>query len=739
MTKIRLLFWTFGLLIICSCLSAQQPKRVYITLDVSSSMRGNKYVMANYTAQLISVFCDTQDLVSIYYLGTRYDLTGKNDYKKLHSSFDQLPAPKATYHEISDLQQFMHDYKPNGAYQDWLFIIGDGDWDWTGAKSRYDQVTKKFGQFVKNNPVQVCYLQTGDKINDDFAFTSFLQSLALPGVEIRKSDTSAKSVQENAVYFANKILGFSGKGIQVKKKDKTSIEFSSVFPLDGFLLLYQDHQGHKREIEVSSAKYADKTIPLRLKGNPTTKPLVEPGQPIMSGEIWECQHHISANGTVSLTFNQAVEIENLRLYPSVDVKPTVQPMSMRGDALEESVKNTFELCEKENKFKVKVEVTDKKGRKFPPSLMQKMTVQLNDGTQKPAANYVASDTTFVIVVPMVKDTLSYYVAVYCPDHFSRISEVHTVVKTEKCPPDVVPLVTLPTQFFSAVRFKDLLNGQAFGGVVNDTLFQHLSSYGFDIQQFQDKQLKDSTYIQLFGDSLCLIQFVNSGWCECAFPDTMRYTLVLKSTSGILLDDKMYEGVIIPISVPVDKRSWIVRCQRYLISLFCSLLIFIYLLALRKKNRFGKSAKVIPYYYDRLGNLVEQGGSLLRENGFAAGFCRWFLPGDERRVLRISRPEVNFTFIATDSKTKIKFPIDQYNDQTMSISGKAINSKDKFVSLGKNGLIEFQKENSTPDGKIVFTIGDKNDEGGYRFLIGVLMLVSAAAFVASVVALIQGLL
>ena len=76
---------------------------------------------------------------------------------------------------------------------------------------------------------------------------------------------------------------------------------------------------------------------------------------------------------------------------------------------------------------------------------------------------------------------------------------------------------------------------------------------------------------------------------------------------------------------------------------------------------------------------------------------------------------------------------------MSISGKAINSKDKFVSLGKNGLIEFQKENGTPDGKIVFAIGDKNDEGGYRFLIGVLMLVSAAAFVASVVALIQGLL
>ena len=202
---------------------------------------------------------------------------------------------------------------------------------------------------------------------------------------------------------------------------------------------------------------------------------------------------------------------------------------------------------------------------------------------------------------------------------------------------------------------------------------------------------------------------------------------------------MYEGVIIPISVPVDKRSWVVRCQRYLISLFCSLLIFIYLLALRKKNRFGKSAKVIPYYYDRLGNLVEQGGSLLRKKDFGAWFSRWFLPRDERRVLRISRPEVNFTFIATDSKNKIKFPIDQYNDQTMSISGKTIKPKDKYVTLSKAGSIDFIKENGTADGKIVFTEGDKNKEVGYRFFIGTLMLASVASIIASAFKLIQGLL
>lgn len=59
----RALYLLLGFILFCGCISAQKPKRVYITLDVSSSMSGNKYVMANYTAQLLSVFCDPQDYV----------------------------------------------------------------------------------------------------------------------------------------------------------------------------------------------------------------------------------------------------------------------------------------------------------------------------------------------------------------------------------------------------------------------------------------------------------------------------------------------------------------------------------------------------------------------------------------------------------------------------------------------------------------------------------------------------
>ena len=51
-------------------LYAQQPKQVYITLDVSGSMGGNKYVLANYTTQMIVALCDADDDVHMIVYGT---------------------------------------------------------------------------------------------------------------------------------------------------------------------------------------------------------------------------------------------------------------------------------------------------------------------------------------------------------------------------------------------------------------------------------------------------------------------------------------------------------------------------------------------------------------------------------------------------------------------------------------------------------------------------------------------
>ena len=50
------------------CASAcGQSRRIFITLDVSESMEKNKYELANYTTQLISLFRENGDQVFVYY------------------------------------------------------------------------------------------------------------------------------------------------------------------------------------------------------------------------------------------------------------------------------------------------------------------------------------------------------------------------------------------------------------------------------------------------------------------------------------------------------------------------------------------------------------------------------------------------------------------------------------------------------------------------------------------------
>ena len=58
------LFVICTLLLTAVVMSAQEAKRVYITLDVSGSMIGDKYNLANYTTQMIVTLCDDDDDVS---------------------------------------------------------------------------------------------------------------------------------------------------------------------------------------------------------------------------------------------------------------------------------------------------------------------------------------------------------------------------------------------------------------------------------------------------------------------------------------------------------------------------------------------------------------------------------------------------------------------------------------------------------------------------------------------------
>jgi len=737
--------------------SSQKPKRIYITLDVSGSMNGNKYILANYTAQSIAVLSDPDDVVSIYYLGRKHDINGANGYKQLQIPFNQHHGQNS-YPEISDLTAFLKNYRPDPKYEDWLFIIGDGDWDYDKALAEYNKTTGNLHDLFEKGQLQVCYLQTGDKLAPDFAFTTFLANQNSPLIEIRRSDTTASSVLKNCTFFANKILGFSNTGFPLQQQGGTCVSFRSEFPLDHCLLVFQSDKIRKDEVKLTSVTCDDRTITFREKGNPSTKPLIQQGGQMLNGVVWEllCPQTIPAGATVKVCFNQEVKIQDLTLYPYVDVSLQTRPLSIRKEILTQSSPNVFKICNKDDHVIVKIIATDKQGHKFTPPQMQHMNVKINAGGQVLAATYCADDTTFQATLKMPDDSLTYFSTVESPGYFSRVSPVQTIVKSDDvCPPERIPLITLPLQQLDAVTFDFLRSGGSFGSAINDSLFMAVAAAGdFDERTLNgpDSWMYESAELSVDGINISIVQKPRNGFCECAFPDTLYYEVTLRSRNGIMYNGKLYEGFIIPVSVPVDKRAWAVRCKYQIIGILLSFLLFLYFIALLKKNRFHKGARIKnSYVVEDNPKEVEKNGRPLRKPGFGAWFSRWLNPfGSEQNTISFVRPKTDaLTFTASYSKNRVLLSASSFNPKKMTIPNYIPNPQnDKRkghndpISVSTGTSIEIKQTQNievTRIGHLKFVTEGNDNEGGFRFFIVLLLIVDLCVFGFLAFTLIKGLI
>ena len=748
----------FSVLLIIVCLSffvegygqpsAQKPKRIYITLDVSESMAGNKYVMANYAAQIISVFAGEDDAVTLYYFGQAQDLSS------VLKPFENLDSrKKRTYNEISDLTRFLNDYRPNPGYEDWLFIIGDGDWSM--QKGGYDSKTEFDATWTRiescpwfgDGRLNVCYLQTSDNTDDQTVFTDKLTALKSspghPTIDIRKSDDSAESVLGNCLYFANRILGFSVESIVITQAGSQCVTFKSEFPLDRFVLMYQSVT--KGKLDIDSVHFGQETVPagdILLKGNPSTEPLLKGNGPLLNGAVWEVRYPqgIPANEEIQVCFSQEMTAADLKLYPYVDVSLQMTPYTEAMDALLPAGPSLFKMSDQEERVLVKLRATDKHGNKFPPPLMQKMDVKLSVGGTDFPASFSPVDTTFQVVLEMPKDTLSYFSRVESPGYFSRITPNQTVLKSADLrPPEQVSLITLPEQSFSSVRFDSLIDGNAFGGQVADSLFNVLIPFGaFDEQTVSDLNnysYADKVSLKVNPDGTMEFTHVpHSTWCECAYPDTLHYSVTLRSQDGFLYEGKIYEGFRIPVSAPIEKRGWWARCRLYVFLSIGLFLLFLYFISLWRKRRFGKDASVKAIYYNRFQEEVDNGYQMpLRRRGLGAWLVRWFWPSDERRSLSFVSPDVNLSFVAGETYSSVN-AITAGVDREMVLFD-SLNLDDeqplpKQVMLTDGATVTVMKNERAKDGYLQFLSGNSTDGHLARlfYLIVLLSIIAAEGLI-----------
>ena len=727
MRKLLSFLW---LMLLALTAFAQQSKCVYITLDVSGSMTGDKYLLANYTAQMIVALCDEDDDVYMIVMGDKKHLSKEADPLRLlqvpmgdiGSVFRRKHDPNQ---EIEDIEAFNKDYTPSKGKQDWLFIIGDGDW-WNDH-----EIKRKFKKIVAKGTLNVCYLQTAHTLDEEYDFTKFAQSLGV--VDIDKSSLDPKTILHGCDHFTKKILGFSEVSIDLKKQSAQCISFDAELPVKEFLIVYQDGVEAKNLPDIQNVKANGENLSFTLKGTPTNFPCHtgDPTSGLLSGHVWRVKAlgSIPANTLIEVCFDKNIRLDDVRVYPLVEqIEFGSVCFTPVGSRLRQLDSNTLSICRDEKTARIRVELSEESKAHLPEPLLQKTVVVVKANNKDYPTQYV--DGGFECDLELLENETQYYAECDCPGYFKHLTPIMTIVKGD-CLSEMpkVKVTEMPVTDFGTVTFERLKHDYIETQIHDESSWETLDPNQFDLTvEVENDFLYEKPTIRVEGDKLIIDIHPKGEWCECIFPKDLNFKVVSMQKEGEYSEEgKIYGKTIHPVHLTVEKqRAWLPRCLWVLATIGGALLLSLYCWIMMRKRRFKKNALMAPYYVNRDDDLVEQNGQMLRKKGIGPWFCRWFLPMDEKRRVNMDRPRCSMTFVAADARNVVNIPRSCYDSESMTITGynpRTDGKKSPYIKLGSNGKIVFNKPNGEMDGQLVFKAGSRNDEGLYKTILGALIIVA----------------
>lgn len=673
------------LALLLAVFSVNGQKKIYITLDVSGSMTGDKYSLANYTAQMISVLCDNDEVTMIICEAKK--ISGKNAYKKLHRSINAISQNCSS--QISDIETFNKLFDPNSKMEQWLFIIGDGIWGTEG----YKDLTNDFKVIVNSGKINICYLQTGTVLNENNDFTVFLQSLKI--IDILKSSTDPETIIESCNKIASKILGISTTSLQVKKDSRQCAKVESLLPTKQFIAIYQDEAEVEFLPVLSSVKYGEKVIGVNLKGSPSTEPLLDgDANKLLSSHIWEvnAKDTIPANTPLLFCFDKGIDIKKLKIFPVFEnLKLNIDGLGLQSGFVKEINETTNSVCKDEETATVTVSLSDDNGQALPEKILEmtNVTVYSNNNSYKATLK----NGVFECDIPLTADTVMFYSQCECPGYFIRTSPINTIIRELECNPEDLPVETLPNQYMGDMRFNDFMRGNCIEGFIYDSLtLEVLDPLKFDITvEHNYKFLFKSTKVNIDGNKLSLCVEPRGKWCDCYFPDTLEMNIKIVPKPTADFDGKIYSIRIIPIKVRIIKEnSWWTRCKWVVFAIIIIGLFILYLNKLLKKPRFKKGAILETQFKTPSLSRTIIGSIILRKAGFVAWVNRWFNPFvSESLTFHFDKPNKTFRFIADPGTYRIRIPKEQYDENKMYCSSFEKDDKKKFFTLSDSESIQLK--------------------------------------------------
>lgn len=639
-----------------------QDKTVYMSVDVSGSMEGDKYNLANYMAQMITALMDEQDELYFSICSDFRQVNTSNQNRSqaiqsLQRRYSTLNG-KLAQTEFGDIKTFIKIFKNKPDRDQRYFIVGDGYW-----YSYVDTACEDFQSLLTKYPIKVYFLETMEEMSEHGEFGECLDDVPF-ATQLRSSD-KPQTIINNCLLLATSLFGVSNESVTLKKEGTTTYSFKSQLPIKKFYLVYQEEGGTQNLPSLESAISRSMKIPISRQATVSTENLIEnkKKEKLLSGQVvvLEGGAMLAANEEIKLNFNKKINLANLKIFPVVDVS--------MGDASVETALgiprvegDETVVCLENDKAKLIYKLFDGEENVLPKSLLEQTKTTIKTSKGEYSSHLV--DDQFECEIPLSEAVVEYTINSQCVGYFNIISNKKKIVKSKDCDKPVYG--EMKTQ--GDIHISELMSGEArvYIQIVDKSdPSKILDPRDHEIRVTNNyKHLFEKVTIGEMTDTKFEVKFkARNSLCECFIPDAIEIEVHSEDKLGRYVSD-MHS---FKITIDKSETSKLDQCKWVIISLIVSIFLIIYMSALKKKKRFKKGSMIRYQYFGVGGIRSRENVDDLRPKGLFAWLNRWFMPFGAERVSK-SYPKAGnkvFSFSAGASAQRIEIPKNQYDPKQMS--------------------------------------------------------------------------
>lgn len=616
--KVTIILLLVNILIVFPAFS--QPKRkIYVTLDTSGSMYGDKYMISNYTAQLISILGRNDDVYMICN-GLPKKISGDaNSYKQIQFNYSLIRAKWGVSplgSQIGDIATFNNLYGISPYSEQWLFIIGDGNWE----SYKFPQITERFASILKGGNLRVFFIPYGNITDGQSDFIDYLRTLKTP--KILNGSRDLQSVISNCVIIFSYLTGNSGKNIELSLVNSRTVRVTSPLQVKKYTLFYQDETDENSIIKPISAVQDTVNTELNLLGIPTTTSLrYKDNQTLLSATLWDITSKKSLEADVPLiiTFNGPVNLKKLKFIP------------------------TYNL-------------------------------EINSGINYLKVNNLKIENVEIMPVSLnLKDSLLKKTLADSTKIVTKNKKIEKPIKNEN-------IVTLSENSSTTIHLKKLKNNDSVNiYTASVKLKEKIDTSKYSVEISHSEPLLFKTIATKVDSNQITFTLESRGkWSENFTPDTISLKAkLLPKKSAILTEANLLPKTYDIKADTTENGTHTERTKNLMFLIIFSLILLLYFFALTRKVRFKKGA-LLDYYSKE---KIEK--TMLRKSGFSAWFNRWFNPfGAEKIELSFFGVQKSLTFVANRTKYSIRIPQNLFDNDTMTYKEYSPN-KNNFIEFIEN--------------------------------------------------------